>query len=722
MAFSRFLISAFIGIGLFVLSPNLAWSLTAEEVLVLKEKLKSEIEKKTCSTSLPLADAIYNEDPADLPALQTIAKCTRSEQNINSYVQHTKEIFEQSKVFSIIPKVLDIAQVKDLVPILREVEVKKNKSISDYLMLNQIYERLGDPEKQIDTLQAAARAAPSDPRPLMLLVSKQFEAGRQAESEGFFKTYLSQAADQPGQVYLTVYVLAMVYPLASSLSLVGLAWVLAMLLAYRKFAGLDSWNDLKLWAPLLVAVVPPLLAFRFYQTGKALPIGALLLFIAIQLFFLLDPILGYIYKPVLKVIGKIFYFVFNGTILAKKLATFTSGTRILISFVTLLFLGTIAPTIDIPDLKYGLIIFSSMLLYATIGSLMISFLRSRESLVVSLRWIGIAATFPFLISYVVSNWNSLGAPLLYGQMPEHAAIDSLMSYLVFWGVSFFLAFHLGKIIAQAFIQPIQEIIEKVALIEKGHFDAKVTFFSRDEIGHLGHAINRMGIALEKREKVEKTFRKYVDSQIAERILEGSETEFRVEGKNVNAVIMFADIRGFTSMSEKNSPEEVVKMLNQFFERMVRIVKAHGGVIDKFIGDNMMVVWGVPNAIEHAERKAVTAALAMMEEMKAWNKELATQGYAEVGIGIGVNAGQMVAGSIGCADHMEYTVIGDTVNMAQRAESIAKKHQMVITDVMYERVKDFVVSTPLEPIKVKGIEGLQTWYSVSELKDISQKAS
>lgn len=716
MQISRSHFIALFGMWLVMLASNIAWSLTPDELLSLKEKLKIEIGKNSCGSSLPLADAIYSEDPQDLPALQTIAKCTRSEQNINSYVQHTKEIFERSKVFSIIPKVLDLAQVKDLVPILREVEVKKNKSVSDYLMLNQIYERLGDPEKQIHTLQEAARAAPSDPRPLLLLVSKQFEAGRQEESEGFFKNYLSQAVDQPGQIYLIVYVLAMVYPLALSLSLVGMTWVLALILAYRKFEGLDHWQDLKLWTPLLTAFVPPLLAFRFYQTGKALPIGALLLFVGIQLFFLLDPILSKIYRPLLSAIGKVFYFVFNGTILAKKMATFSSGTRILISFVTLLFLATIAPTIEIPDLKYGLIIFSSLLLYATIGSLMISFLRSRESLVVSLRWIGLAATFPFLISYLVSNWSSLGAPLLYGQMPEPGAIDSLMSYLVFWGVSFFLALHLGKIIAQAFIQPIQEIIEKVAMIEKGHFDAKVTFFSKDEIGHLGHAVNRMGIALERREKVEKTFRKYVDHQIAERILEGSETEFRVEGKNVNAVVMFVDIRGFTSMSGKNSPEEVVKMLNQFFERMVKVVKEHGGVIDKFIGDNMMAVWGVPNAIDQAERKAITAALAMLEEMSIWSHELATLGYAEVGVGIGVNAGQMVAGSIGCSDHMEYTVIGDTVNMAQRAESIAKKQQLVITDMMYERVKDFVVSVPLEPVKIKGKEGLQTWWSVTELQE------
>ncbi|WP_413287930.1 adenylate/guanylate cyclase domain-containing protein [Bdellovibrio sp. HCB337] len=680
----------------------------------MKEQLQKDVGQKSCASIVPLANSVYEKDSSDLLALQTIVKCMRSEQNIDHYALQAKEIFEDSKILSIVPKLLEVAQVKDLVPILREVEVKKDKSISDYLMINQIYERLGEPEKQIEALQGAIQAAPNDPRPLLLLAAKHFETGHQDKNENLFNTYFDQAETGQKKLYLMAYVLALAYPLALSLGLVFIIWCFALILGYRKIEALNDWHDLKIWTPLLVLFVPPLLALRFWQTGKALPLGALLLFMAIQVFFLFDPILSKIYGPVLRFIGKIFYFVFSGTILAKKLATFSPGTRFLIAFTTLLFVGTIAPTIEEADIRYGLLIFSSFLLYATIGSLMISFLRSRKSLVASLRWIGLAATIPFLISYVVSSWSNLGAPLLYGQMPSSSAISSLESYLVFWGISFFLALHLGKIIAHAFIEPITEIVDKVALIEKGQFDAKVKVFSKDEIGGLGHAINRMGVGLERREKVEKTFRKYVDSQIAEKILDGNESDVRVEGTNVNAVIMFADIRGFTSLAEKTTPEEIVKLLNQFFERMVKIVKSHGGVIDKFIGDNMMVVWGVPHPIAEAEKRAVTAALAMLEEMARWNKELESNGYSEIGIGIGINTGPMIAGSLGSPDHMEYTVIGDTVNTAQRAESIAKKQQLIVTDVMYEKIKDIVMATSLEPIKVKGKENLQVWWSVTGL--------
>ncbi|XGC80695.1 adenylate/guanylate cyclase domain-containing protein [Bdellovibrio bacteriovorus] len=722
MAFLRYFSFAAIFVLGLLLTPTALAASNPEQLRTLKAKLAEETPKGSCLSSLPIARSIYALDAKDLAALQTIAECTQSEQSIGRYASETKQIFEQSKILSIVPKLLDMAQVKDLVPILREVEVKKDKDISDYLMINEIYERLGDPEKQISTLQEAIKAAPGDPRPLLMLASKQFESGHRDEAEGLFKTYIEKAADHPGRIYLMAYVLALVYPTALSISIVALIWMLGLVLAYRKIRAFSDWQEFNIGMPLIILFIPPLLAFRFWQTGKALPVGALLLVVAVQVFLLFKPLLSLVYTPVFKFTGKLFYFVVNGTLLAKKLQQMSAGTRVLISFTTLVVLGTIAPTIDIPDLKYGIITFCSLVLYATIGSLMVSFLHSRQSLSVSLRWIGIAATFPYLISYFVSNWASLGAPLLIGQMPSAKVVDGLVSYLVFWGVSLFSALHLGKIIAQAFTQPLTEMMEKVALIEKGQFDTKVRVFSQDEIGHLGHAINRMGAGLEKREKIEKTFRKYVDHQVADRILDGLETEMRIDGQSVDAVVMFADIRGFTSLSEKTSPQEVVKMLNHFFERMVKIVQDHGGVIDKFIGDNLMAVWGVPNSIENKEQKAVDAALEMLRQVDSINEELRAQGLPEIGVGIGLNTGLVVAGSIGSSDRMEYTVVGDTVNTAQRAEATAKRQQLVVTDKMYDKLKDQLVATPLEPIKVKGKEQLQQWWHVTDTNMSHKQAS
>jgi len=693
----------------------------APNLETLKSQLSASSQDRSCIKDLPIAKKIYAIDPNEISALKTIAECSQSENDASTYASETKEMFEQSKILSIVTKILEIAKVKDLVPILREVELKKDKGLTDYLMINEIYERLGEPEKQMTSLQEAIKLAPDDPRPIMILATKNFDENQRKRSEGLLKLYLERGAPHPGRVYLMAYVLAILYPLASSLLALACIWGLAYFMARRNIYVLKEWTELRFGLTGFIVVVPSILAFRFWQSRQALPLGSLFLIMVVQIFMILDPILSRAYVPALKFIGRIIYYIFNGTILAKKLATLSLGTRVLISILSISLLGTIAPTIASADLRYAIIILSSLILYGTIGSLMISFMRSRESLVTTLRWIAITATLPFLMSYVVANWNTLGVPFMYGELPTEKAIESLFSYLTFWGVSLFLATHLGKIMAEAFIKPIDEIMEKVALIEQGHFNAKVEVYSRDEIGHLGQAVNRMGDGLKKREIIEKTFSKYVDRRIAERILDGAETEVRVAGQTVNATVLFCDIRGFTTLSENSSPEEIVALLNQFFERMVHIVQDHGGVVDKFIGDNLMAVWGVPSHVPDAELMAVRASLAMLEEMDKWNKELIQQGRSSVGIGIGLNCGPVVAGSIGSMDRMEYTVIGDTVNTAQRAESTAKRQQLVITQAMYEKIGSHVEATALEPIAVKGKAGLQHWWSVTgEVKGLVKR--
>lgn len=677
-----------------------------------------ETKESSCISTLPLARETYSKDSKNLHALQIIADCTQTEQDINHYASEAKEVFEKSKILSIVPHILEIAQIKDLIPILKEVEVKKNKSLNDYLMLNEIYERLGEPEKQIAILKEAIHLSPNDPRPLLLLAAKKMEEGQQKEALSLFKDYISESKPHPGQIYLMIYVLSLIYPLIATLGLLSLIWLLAYYLIYKKNRAKNESYEIKIGISTLLFFVPIILAIRFWQSSKALPFGALLLILIIEVILFFKPFLTKIYSPCLKVISRITYFIFNGILLAKKIDNLPSGTRVFIALITLTILGTIAPTIEIPDIRYFVMIFCAFLFYATLGSLLVSFLRSRTSLLSSLRWIAIAATLPFLISYIVSNWNSLGVPFLYARFPSSKSIDSLFNYLVFWGVSLIFSLHLGKIIAQALEHPIQEIINKVALIEKGELTAKVIIYSKDEIGSLGHAINRMGSGLERREKVERIFHRYIDKQIAERILEGCETEARIEGKNTMAVVMFADIRGYTSLSESMPAQDVVKLLNQYFERMVKIVQKYDGVVDKFIGDNLMAVWGVPYETLKAEEKAVRAALDMLKEIQDWNKELEKQGQPNLAIGIGLNAGIVIAGSLGSSEHMEYTVIGDVVNSAQRAESVAKRNELLITDSVYQNVKSLITSTQLDPIKVKGKELSQNYWSVTAINKIS----
>lgn len=696
-----------------VLAESARPEVSIEEIRALNASLVAEEARGgTCLSTQPLARKIYQADPENLHALKVIADCTAGQQDGQMYALQAKEIFENSHVLSIVPKVLEMAQVKELIPVMREVEVKKNKEIADYLMLSEIYDRLGEPEKQLRTLEEAISMNSDDPRPILLLASKKLDAGHRDEAQKLFLNYLSAAKPHPGRAYLMAYVAALAYPLTFSFALAGLIWLISYYLFRRRLIDFGGSADFLAVFPLVVAIVPTLLAFRFWQTGSALPFGALLVFLLAMLFFLVKPYLAMAYRPAFAFFRRVVLAPVTGIGFAKVLNQFSSTTRILIAFTTLVVLVTVAPTIHIPDVKYAVIVFCGLAFYSTLGSLMVTFLRSRRSLLSSLRWTAVVATVPFLISYCFSNWSSLGEPLLYGRLPPERALQSLTNYLVFWGVSVFLSLHLGKIIADAISEPIMEIIGKVALIEKGDFRAKVRIFSRDEIGHLGEAVNRMGEGLERRERVEKTFSKYVDRKVAERILNGDENEVRIGGQSVDAVIQFVDIRGFTRLSESVPPRDVVAVLNRFFETMVKIVQSHGGVIDKFIGDNLMSVWGVPYPVDNAEERAVSAALAMQSAMSEFNADLRRRDLPEVQIGIGINSGKVIAGSIGSSERMEYTVIGDVVNTAQRAESMAKPGQILVTDACHQRLAGRFLAQKLEPVKVKGKDLPQTFWQVT----------
>ena len=712
-------------IGFFITILFVSVSAT-EDIEELKAQLATLAGEDQCLNTLPLARKIYAQDRRHIPALQVMADCAANEQGLQQYAMQAKELFEESKVLSVVPKLLQMANVKELVPIIKEVEVKEDKSIGDYLMLNEIYSRLGEPEKQMRTLEAAMQANPEDPRPLLLLATKKMDQGDRVGAEKLYKLYLSLEKPHPGRAYLMAYVMALTYPLAVSLTLIALIWGLGAYIARRNRQRFEALHgrftdrEIKVGWTLLVVVAPIILAVRFWETGQALPFGALLLMLGGEVFFIAKPHLASLVEPVWISFKKALSVLFNGILLAKKMAQLSSGWRVLIALGALFTLGTIAPTIEWADLRYGVILTCSLVLYATLGSLLVTFLRSSQSLQVSMRWIGISATLPFLMSYLIANWNTLGVPLMYARLPSGQAINNLFNYLVFWGVSLTLALHLSKIIAEALSQPVREIMDKVARIEKGEFQAKVEVMSCDEIGRLGQAVNRMGEGLERREKVEKTFRKYVDGQVAERILAGCETEVRIEGQTMEGVVLFVDIRGFTAISEKISAESVVHILNQFFEHMVHIVRDNEGVVDKFMGDNIMAVWGVPQSIENPEEKAVRAALGMLKEMDVWNAELKEQGYPSVGIGLGINSGPLVAGSLGSSDRMEYTVIGDVVNTAQRAESMAQRQQLLITDVTYQKLKDLLVVTELEPVKVKGKSQPQRFWAVERFLEDTAK--
>ena len=213
-------------------------------------------------------------------------------------------------------------------------------------------------------------------------------------------------------------------------------------------------------------------------------------------------------------------------------------------------------------------------------------------------------------------------------------------------------------------------------------------------------------------KIKSTFKKYVSENIVDELLK-NETSLELGGSQNEICILFCDIRGFTSMSEKMKPNEVVYLLNHYFDAMIEVVFNHNGTLDKIIGDELMVLYGVPLKNENDAQSAVNSAIAMFDALKLFNKKMKEQDYPQLKIGIGINYGKVVCGNIGSERQMNYTVIGDHVNLAARLCSHANSGEIVISSSVKDRLESSAGFVEKEPILVKGKkEKIPNWiYSV-----------
>ena len=208
------------------------------------------------------------------------------------------------------------------------------------------------------------------------------------------------------------------------------------------------------------------------------------------------------------------------------------------------------------------------------------------------------------------------------------------------------------------------------------------------------------------------FQRLLSPDLAEMVVSGA---LNVEKGGVNrvATVMFVDIREFTAMSENIQAAEVLQMLNEYYEKIVDIVFAHEGTVDKFIGDGIMVIWGAPVSHDDDPARAVRAAVDIRRELITFNQQRATQGKKEIKIGIGINTGKVVAGYIGSSRTMSYSVVGDTVNTASRLCAAARPDEIIISDVTYEKTKGLFPTEELEQLKAKCIYNPLKVYNVRD---------
>jgi adenylate cyclase len=211
-------------------------------------------------------------------------------------------------------------------------------------------------------------------------------------------------------------------------------------------------------------------------------------------------------------------------------------------------------------------------------------------------------------------------------------------------------------------------------------------------------------------KVKNTFKRYVSKQVVDELLD-DDAKLNLGGEEREVTILFSDIRGFTSMSENMSPENVVSTLNEYFSDMIDIVFKYNGTLDKIIGDELMIVYGAPISAEDDTQRAVTTAVEMQKQIICLNKKRKKRKDMPISAGIGINRGIVVSGNIGSRDMMDYTVIGDTVNLGARLCSAAGPGEILVSSTVWKETQKYYSYKKLEPIKVKGKKNKVSIYRI-----------
>lgn len=279
---------------------------------------------------------------------------------------------------------------------------------------------------------------------------------------------------------------------------------------------------------------------------------------------------------------------------------------------------------------------------------------------------------------------------------------------------------LVMLVVRHLLHPLSSMVVAMKrIIDSGEMTERVEVEFPDEIGTMSHTFNIMldelqkaydqikkyafetVLAQKKEEKIRHIFQKFVPQELIDRFFQNPEA--MLVGENRELAVLFSDIRSFTSISESMKPDDLVNSLNRYFSSMVDIIMSHNGVIDKYIGDAIMAFFGAPLRRDDDAVSSVSAALDMIEALDHFNEQQRSLAKPEFKIGIGINYGIVTVGNIGCDKKMDYTVIGDMVNLASRLEGLTKsyKQSLIFSEFLYEHVKDVFPCRVLDTVAVKG---------------------
>ncbi|EIJ41315.1 family 3 adenylate cyclase [Beggiatoa alba B18LD] len=256
------------------------------------------------------------------------------------------------------------------------------------------------------------------------------------------------------------------------------------------------------------------------------------------------------------------------------------------------------------------------------------------------------------------------------------------------------------LIAQSVTKPVLTLAESARRIEQGDYQQHITLHQKDEIGELARTFNNMARGLAEKEKVRNLLGKVVSTAIAEELLNSKAIELGGEERVVT--VLFSDIRGFTALCENRAPKDILSFLNTYLTKITEVIENNHGVVDKYIGDAVMALFGAPVQREDSATCAVRTAVAMVQVVNALNRMFTQQQRPTIEIGIGLHTGLVVVGNMGSETRLNYTAIGDGVNLASRLESLTKQYGVfsIVSEATRNLVPEFIYRE-LDRVRVKG---------------------
>lgn len=287
--------------------------------------------------------------------------------------------------------------------------------------------------------------------------------------------------------------------------------------------------------------------------------------------------------------------------------------------------------------------------------------------------------------------------------------------LGFSGAALVGALLVSLLLSHGLSVPIRELVGGTEQISKGNFAVQVPVRGQDDMGQLAQSFNEMAAGLALKDKYHSILHTIADKDVAQQLLEG---KIALGGELRETTVMFCDIRGFTALTQNMNPTEVIALLNEHMTVLTKIVTEHHGVVDKFIGDSIMALFGAPKSYGNDALNAVRCAQRMMTERAKLNE---TSRY-HLQVGIGIASGQVLAGNMGSADRSNYTVLGERVNLAARLCSVAARGEIVIGPATREQLGNLITVEVMDPLQLKGFSDSVVAFKLVEVRTKPQTAT